>query len=232
MRWPRWLRRRFKRCKVTTTRVYATENVGEYITSTDVVYATAAEGSGTITVLPAGTTTLVVGQQITTPYIIYESFLQFDVSGLRGRMVSSATLSLNLSADVSTTDFTVQARTHDWGAALAAGDFVAGSGLAAKTLLATLDTNGIGAADLEKSFTNNSTNLRDAIQAAIEGSGVVYIILVSSLHVAATPPTTNERVLFKATQDGNDRDPKLTIVHEEAFAGSVKNLRPIPVKAH
>jgi len=158
-------------------------------------YAVARSG-GAITVSPGAD--FFVGQYYfpgdtyTAPYWdVFLSFLSFDTSGVVGT-ITAATLSLGLSSDSSTVDFTMQARVRDWGATLEAADYVPGADLGALTLAATLATAGIGAAGAYKDMAENGTNLRGAINQA----GFTRLLLCSDLDVAGTAPTGFEYLIL------------------------------------
>ena len=203
---------------MTTTVVYADAADG-YLESLDGTYSTARAGAG----LSANTTgTLIVGQEESGGiYGVYESFVNFDTSAITDSdMITAALLELGLSADQSTTDFTCQARTRDWGATLTTADFVAGASLGALTLLATRATSGIGATGSLKAFTENGSNLRDAINK----TGLTSMILCSDRHVAGNTPSgaTQEMVRwYSANEAGTSLDPTLTVTHSvPVIAGS------------
>lgn len=112
-----------------------------------------------------------------------EGFIDFSLASLTGT-VNTASLSLGLAFDASALDFTVQARTKDWGSTLTEADWVPGSSLSALPLLATLATSGIGSVDTYKTFTQNGTALKDAVVAA--GTGNLRILLCSSAQISSS----------------------------------------------
>lgn len=91
---------------MTTLTIYAEANDG-YIDSTDAAYSSARAGAGLSVDATAASDR--VGQ--TTGYHCYEQFKAFDTSVVPlGATISSATLSLYLESDHSTTDFTNEVR--------------------------------------------------------------------------------------------------------------------------
>lgn len=142
-------------------------------------------------------------------YQIFEIFMDFNLAAVTGT-VQSAVLSLGLISDDSTEDFTVEARTHDWGATLATADWVAGADLASKTLLATLPTSGIGAINSYKAMTESGTALKDAVIAT--GTGTLRMILTSDRTRLALSSATStlETVTFAHYNDASYK-PKLVI---------------------
>jgi len=168
-----------------------------YLSSSNAAYATARAGSSLGANVGA---TPYVGQgyyagDYHTPagYDLYEAFIDFDTSGVTGT-IATATLSLGLSADNSSTDFTVEARVRDWGSTLTTADWVAGADLASLTLAATLATNGIGAAGAYKAMTEVGTSLRGAINQA----GITRFVLASDRTRLSTDPSGDEFVAFEA----------------------------------
>jgi hypothetical protein len=147
-------------------------------------------------------------------YFCYEGFVQFDTSTINDTdSVSDAVLSLWGNTDSTTTDFTMQARIHDWGATLATTDHVPGSQLSTKTLLATFNTSGFSTAGYND-FTSNSN-----FASNVTVTGVTYILVNSDRHMNANTPTGEERLQVKtANTAGTTNDPKLTVTHAAATA--------------
>lgn len=181
-----------------TFTLYPTIAAGHIRSYSEVGWTQAREGTGTLyvdsnTYLTAGTRGYQGDTYIGPYWEADESFLNFDFSTVTGT-VTAATLSLGLRGDASDTDFTVEARSHDWGTGLAAADFVAGSGLGAKTLLATLGSSGIGALDVYKAMTESGTALKDAAVAV--GTGVLRLLLCSDQHRLDTNPLNLRNMNF------------------------------------
>lgn len=184
-----------------TTTVFAGGAAAGDVYSTDVTYSTARSGSSLVARPAAGNA--VVGQ--ITGYSVYEGFLEFDTSSIPDTdVVLSVTLEVYLVSDGSTADFEIQARLHDWGSAITTADWVAGASLSGKTLLATLNTNGIGAPDSLKALASDA-----AFKDNINKTGVTRIILCSKEQVDNSAPTGNEYVILGAASNA----PQLTVVH-------------------
>lgn len=179
--------------------------VDGFVQSTNTDYATARAGANlnaytTNTSIPAGQE-LFAG----TRYI-WESFLTFDTSAVTGT-VQSATLSLHGHTDASTTDFTIQARLKDWGAALTTDDWVAGASLGDLPLLASRTSVGWS------TIGHNQLTSEAAFAANINQAGPTRLLICSSRQTAGTGPTVDEAVYFYS---GNAADvafrPKLVVV--------------------
>lgn len=187
-------------------------------------YEAARAGTGDIGVT-ADTTgvTAIIGQRaVGGAYQVRQYFLAFDLSaaGLPAdAVVTAASLTVWFTNDSSGTDFTVEARQHDWGTALAAGDWVPGAGLAAKTLLASLTTAGLAVGDYS-SLTNAGTALVDAIQstqaaAVAVGVGAVLRAVVCSSHQTADTPPGGTDLVTAQTDDWpyGGRAARLTVTY-------------------
>lgn len=199
-----------------TTTVFAGAANAAIVYSTDVTYATARAGSSLAALANAAT----VGQQ--TGYTVYQVFIKFDTSSIPdGDEITSATLELYLGTDGSATDFVVQARLHDWGASVTTADWVAGADLSGKTLLATLDSNGIGATGALKAFTSDA-----AFKSNISKTGITYILLCSKEQVDDSAPTANEFLTFDYQSAVAYQ--KLTVVHVTPLSGTIAaTLQPL-----
>jgi hypothetical protein len=121
---------------------------------------------------------IAIGQRFVTPqYRCEQGVVAFDTSTILGT-VTGADLTLQASTNLSTTDFTIEARLHDWGATAEIADFVSGADLASKTLLATYDTvDGWTAAAI---FTDV------AMAASVNQSGFTRLVLASDRHRTAS----------------------------------------------
>lgn len=194
----------------TTTTVFAGTTDG-YVSSTNATYATARSGSG----LAANTTSdLRIGQSRPKDYLVEEGFLSFDTSAIDdGDTVSAVTLSLWLTTDSSTANFITEAREYDWGAGLTTADYRPGADLSGLTLMASIDSNGIGATGAYKDFTSEAAFL----SATGLKTGTVYLNLSSSEQRLNSAPTGNEFCIWESADTaGTTNDPKLTIVHAAA----------------
>lgn len=206
-----------------TTTVFQGVMADADIISSHATYATARAGSS-LTVQDSSAWELIVGQS--TGYNIWESFLGFDTSSIPDTdEIISVSLELNLQTDVSTVDFIVQARLHDWGTAVTTADWVAGADLSGKTLLATLNTNGIGATGAYKAFTSDA-----AFKSNINKTGVTRILLCSKEQTDNSAPTGNEYVSFEIADQADY--PKLTVVHAPPPTGTIAaTLQPLTMAA-
>lgn len=194
---------------MTTLTVYADLADGQ-IQSNNANYSTARSGSA----LAATTNSATYGVGQAPTYYIYEIFESFDTSSVPvGSQISAVTLSLYLSSDTSTTDFTHEARVFDWGASLTTADWIAGADLGNYTLVATRATSGIAAGYNDFSdvaFTSN-----------INAGGSTRIIINSDRHRAGTTPTQVETVSwYAADQAGTTNDPKLVVTYSDAVGKS------------
>lgn len=178
-------------------------------------YAAAANGSGTLT---ADTTTAIetAAGQINVgggqPFIVYQGFYDFDPSSLSGQVATAVTFSLFGTTDGSTTDFTVQARTYDFGASITGTDFRADSALSALTLLATFDTSTTWSTVAYNDFTSQAAFVT-AVNAAITGVTTVRFLCCSTRQISDSSPTGDEYVnAYFSEQAGTTNDPKLTVV--------------------
>jgi hypothetical protein len=179
----------------------------DYLDCASLVYADARSGAGTVS-SNAGSTTNRIGQTlVSTTYTCFESFLPFDTSSLSGATITGATLSLWCTQDLSTTDFTAEARLFDFGASIEVGDWVAGASLGSSTLLATLASSGL-VVGAYNAFTQSGTNLKDNINTA----GQTRMLFASDRMSSGTTPTGNEYALFSsANASGTTQDPKLVV---------------------
>lgn len=202
------------RTRGTVTTVFATAPGGAgRVRSDDFTYATARTG-GTLDATASAHT---VGQILSGNYFCYESFIQFDTSGIPdGDTVSAVTASLYGSNDFSTTDFTAKlaAAANYNGGVVVTTDWESGANLNAKTLLATWASSGY-LADY-----NAFTETAD-FKTAINKVGDTLLILFSDRHADGTTPTGAEYVIFfDADAAGTTTDPKLDITHAAAGGGT------------
>ena len=135
----------------------------------------------------------------------YEGFLAFDTSTVVGT-ITAVTLSVYGMNDSSVTDFTLEARLHDWGATLTTADWVPGNQLGTKTLLASMNTSGWSAAGY------NTLTSDAAFLTNINQSGFTRVLMCSSRHRLGNTPSGSEFVGYRsANQAGTTNDPKLVI---------------------
>lgn len=143
-----------------------------------------------------------------------ESCFRFDTSALgAGTTVTAVQLAIYGVSDDSGTDFTVEARAVDLGAAVDTGDWVAGADLGALTRVATFDTSGGWATAGYNNFTEDGSNF----QSAISLTGNTDVLLSSSRQAAGSSPSGDEHVSgYYANYTGTTRDPKLVVTHTPA----------------
>lgn len=178
------------------------------LTSSHADYATARAGSGVT--LSTSSDNFVGQDYLSSKYTLYESLIQFPLGTTipAGATIESVALSLYLNTDNSETDFTVDVYAYDFGTA-EVGDWV--SDFSGLTLVASLSTNGIGAAGHKEFVAAGS-----ALNTAVAAGGNLRLLVVSSRQVAATAPDTvvNENVLFESQDySGTTRDPRLSVVY-------------------
>ena len=147
-----------------------------------------------------------IGQDFTTTYTCYESFLGFPTQGIPdAATVSTATLQAYVVSDSSSTDFTMQARLYDYGEDVEAStDGRDPTELSACTLLATKGTSGIPTGQYFD-FTSES-----AFPGNVSKTGVTRIVLCSDEHVASSAPTASE--YMSLWQPGGTYPPRLYVV--------------------
>lgn len=197
----------------TVTTVFATAPGGNGYTSSasNAVYAVAVSVGGT-----AGNNHI-VGQSLAGNYVAYESFVEFDTSGIDdGDAVSDVVLSLDGNTDISDTDFDIIAAALDYGGgAVTNADWTVPAVLAGLTTLATWNTAGYSA------NYNAFTSAGAAFNSAINLTGNTRLILFSAKTQSATAPTGSEAVIFTdADAAGTTTDSKLDITHAAAGGGS------------
>lgn len=202
---------------MASTTVFSATSDGYIRSSEQFSYSDARNGTGVGLDAITGTT-FRVGQLFDEEYFVYEGFLNFDVSAVAGSTIDSATLSLWLVTDSSTTDFTVEARARNWGDTLTSDDFVAGGSLSGLTLLASIGSSGIGATAAYKALTSEAA-LLTAIASAAAGDGILRLLLCSSRTTGNNSPGGLEYIICSsADHAGTTQDPKLDIDYTEGVA--------------
>lgn len=205
---------------MTVTVVYA-DTADGLLTSSSATYATAQGGSG----VTANTTSTghLTGQHAAAGpvYSVYEVFFPFDTSAIPDSdTVSAATLDLWCLSDATTTDFTVNARTFDFGATVEATDWRATSGTSeTDTLLATFGTAGLSVGAYA-TFTSTGS-----FPGAVNKTGTTRLYIVSSRTEADTAPsvgTTERWTVAAADTSGTTNDPMLTVVHAGSATAASK----------
>ena len=200
---------------MTTYTIYADTSDG-YLQSSNAAYATARSGGGGLTAYTTGS--IIVGQSFYggATYYIFEGFLGFDTSPIgAGSTVTAATLSLDGQTDNSTTDFTIEAWSRDWGTAITTADWVAGASLSGLTLVASYASSGF-------TFVYNDFTSEAAFLAAINLTGYTRILLASAKTNANTAPTGDEYITFRAAEaSGTSQDPKLVVIATSPITGTL-----------
>ena len=195
-----------------------TSNGEGYIRSSNNTYATARNTYSAGFVDTGSGSLLQIGQvnpDSGATYGVNEVFLRFDLSSLpSGAIITGATLKLwgEAGGDASVTDFDIQARTIPDPGALTSGDYIAGTSLAALTLLASQNTS-TWSTGAYNSLTNSGSNLTDAITAAI--GGVLSMVIVSSRQTNGNTPTTQEYV-YTETKQFSGNGPQLVVTYTMA----------------
>lgn len=200
---------------MATLTVYG-DTADNYIQSTDFsVYANARAGTGTLAIGSASGTTYYTGQD--AGFRCYQIMAAWNTSALTSvATVTAVVLDMYGGVDSSTTDFTIEARLHDWGTSVTTADYVAGASLSGKTLLATFATSGFNASGY-----NTFTNV--AFPANVNKTGVTRILLCSSRQTNNNQPTNDEYVgLLSADNTGTTQDPKLTITYTLPAGPSIR----------
>lgn len=211
--------------KTGSSVTYWASDTDGYVSSTNATYTTARSGSG----LAANTTAdLRIGQSRPKDYLVEEGFISFDTSGLPDdATIDAITLEMWLTTDSSTADFITEAREYDWGASLTTADFRAGANLSALTLMASINSSGIGATGAYKAFTSETAFL----SATNIKTGVVYLNLSSSEQRLNSAPTGNEFLIWESANTASTtNDPRITIeytvgtLYTQSVAGAMGAL--------
>lgn len=190
-----------------TVDLVATTNTDCIQSDGSATYSTVRAGNSLS--LNGGANDMRVGQTLVggPEYVIWQVFLEFDLSAIGGATVNSATLKLSpTSGDDSDTDFVMRLRDLDYGT-VGTADFVAGASLSGTgTLRAHYATSG--------GWTGNGA-LRsfddDALAAAVTAAlgGFARFVLYSSRQESGDAPTGDEFVYVGGYADGGP--PTLTV---------------------
>jgi hypothetical protein len=202
---------------MATIDVY-TSAADAYLRSANDTYATARTGGGTFTLTTVADTGY-VGQW--TGYNIGVMYMDFDLGTAigAGYHVTQFDLKTYLSLDSSTQDFIIETRIYDWGAEVTNADWVAGADVGALSLLAQLDTNGIGATGAYKTHA-----MEAGAGSLISTTGVLRVILTSSRFRNGDTPAGDEYVgLRMSERTDTSADPYATVTYEADAAGGILN---------
>lgn len=199
-----------------TTTVYSSTTDGQ-ILSSNATYSNAREGTGTISANTTGANQNVGQRLFAGTYTCWELFFNFDLIGAgipASTVATSASLTFDINNDLSTTDFTLEARTKDWGASLTTADWVAGSAQSGQQLLASISTSGIANPFTMTNYVSGTDRLLDAVNNALAGDGILRIMLCSDRHGSGTTPSGNEYlILYTADQTGTTNDPRISVTY-------------------
>ena len=198
---------------MATLVVYADTSDG-YVQSQNTNVASMRSGSSLSATTTGGV--LQVGQRLTAGlYIGYLGAVEFDTSSLgSGSTVSSVALELNLLENNSLlTTHTQEVYALDWGGTLQTSHWRTPAQLGGMTLLASISTSGIGTLNQYKTFAENGTNFRSAINL----TGMTRLVLQSSRFRNSNTPSADEYLAWSSANTvGTTSDPKLTIDWEAA----------------
>lgn len=153
------------------------------------IYADAVSGAGGIGTFAGCDVGQIIIPGPPDSYFINQAGIEFNTSGLAG--VTDAQLRVQISADVSDTDFIVNVYAYDWGTTLTSADWRTDTQLAALTLVATLDTSTIGSLVGHQGH-RGFIPVGSALTSAINTTGETRFLLASSRNVSATAPTQGE----------------------------------------
>lgn len=148
--------------------------------------------------------------------IIAESFLAFDLTGI-SETILSATLRLFGQNDGVDDPYVLEARVHDWGATVTSGDWIPGASLAAKTLIASIDTAGWNNAGW------NALTSEAGFVAALTPGSVFRLVLVGADTTNNVAPTDREIVAYR---QGDHADGPELILELDGPAIAVAGSQP------
>lgn len=161
-------------------------------------YATAREGGGTLTLNDVTGTS--IGQMFSGgSYYVMQGYFKFDVSGV----TTFNGLDLKFYSQGGTVvNFVMEFRVHNWGASLTSADFAPGSTLAAKPLIASINTTSWPADGALLPLTVDYSALQTAITAAQAADGYLYLVAASANQRTNTAPTGVEYALVQTRDFG------------------------------
>jgi hypothetical protein len=176
----------------------------DFYQGTHGTYATArAGGTGDSNVGVWATT---VGQRVVTGiYDVTEGFFELILDLSPGATLISAVVAINITADSSTQDFTLELRTGN-----TYHSFVAGDDLSGLTLVASLDTSTISGTGFKDLVSNGS------MVGAIDPNGTTQFVLSSSRQRTNNAPASGspEGVAYSGPSDADSaKRPTLTITY-------------------
>ena len=153
-------------------------------------------------------------------YYLDHMYMNFDTSDIPDdATIDTVTLSLYGRDDQSTTDFTMEIYSHDWGDTLTSGDWVTPATAGGLTRVAYKATAGGISTSAYTDFTSDA-----AFLSTINKTGLTRLVGISSRFIATTQPSGAERVRFYVSED-TGKEPKLVVAYTESGTS-------IPVIAH
>lgn len=200
----------------------ASTNFG-YVRSQANNYTNARGTSGTRSAFSS--TSQIIGQQLLsgTNYL-YESFLEFDTSGIAGT-ITSVEFKVYIGNVAADNAFVAQARLYDFSTSVTTADWVPGADVAGDTLLATL-ASGAMSIGAYNSFSNV------AFPANINTSGLTRFYVTTDNFAAGTAPGTNEEEIAWWQSPSQANPPQLVITTSGSNSGSMsKTLSNATVSA-
>lgn len=200
----------------TVTTIYGDTTDGR-IEGQSATYSAARQGTGNLNLAGTGVTAA-TGQFFSSTYSCYQQYWAFNTSAITDTDdVTDVQLQLWMVSDQSVSaDYVIEAREKNWGPTLTTADYTSGSTLASHTLMASLNTSGIGAVGY-KTFTSTA----DFLTASGLKTGTVYLFTSSSRQRTGTAATGDEFVQFShAETTGTTQDPKLVITHSSVTSVS------------
>jgi hypothetical protein len=136
-----------------------------------------------------------------TNFYVYQSYLEFDTSGVVGT-ITSAVLKINVYSRTNDQSYDIEARLFDFGAGVTTADYIAGASLGSYTLLATLaDTAATPGA--YRTFTDV------AMAANINVSGTTRIMLCDSRTRSDLSPSNSNYIVY---ENGGDPSPPQLVI--------------------
>lgn len=206
---------------MATLTVYGDPADNRILSKNGISYSNARAGTGLTIDAATNTSFSAPGQELNSgTYYCMEGFIAFDTSSLPdGDVVSAADLSVVSQFDNTPTDFTMEARAHDWGPAVETADWVAGANLSSKTLCATLPIT---------TFTEGTRytfTAQSGFFSSINNLGFTRLLLCSDRMTAGIAPPNAEWVSIRSgDQTGTTNDPTLTVTHAPPPAPSAPTL--------
>lgn len=209
---------------MATATVYTTEDLDIDVENAGLSYPTL----GTFTVRSTAWTSY-VGQAAGAPnYYAWQTFLGFDSSVLGGITPTAAALAIWTEGHYEYGgDWTCEARSLNWGTTVTSADWQSGTAFGNLTLRASLSVSA-------SSPTNNAyTTFTDvSLAAAVNPSGMTYLVLASSRWRTQTTPSMAEYLYMQNSGGGGSyHPPRLTLTYDPTYRKSVGNVPWASVKS-